>query len=305
MRMPEPLHPRFRNRPFLVAEATRAGVGRARLRSSDLTSPHRGVRAPRVVAPTLLDRCAAYLAIMPPRSVFSHSTAALLAGVPLPIRIERESALHVAVLPPQRAPRVDGITGHQLDLRASEVMMIRGLRVTTPERTWCDLGAVLSVRELVAAGDFLIGRERPISSREKLSESVARRGRGRGVANLAKALALLNERSESPQESLLRTIFVQAGLPRLDVNIDVRDGCGRFVARPDLRFPDHRLVVEYEGDGHRTDRKQWRDDFGRIARLQVLGEEVLRVGAADVADEARLLAVVRALLARQVRSHWG
>ncbi|WP_205244995.1 hypothetical protein [Leifsonia tongyongensis] len=94
-------------------------------------------------------------------------------------------------------------------------------------------------------------------------------------------------------------MFVEAGLPGLDVNVELRDASGRFVARPDLRFPEYRLVVEYEGDGHRTDREQWRRDFGRTARLQVLGEEVLRVGAADLADEPQLLATVRALLARQ------
>lgn len=299
MRLPGPLHPRFRDLPFLVAEANRAGVGRARLRSSDLTAPFRGVRTPRLIEPTLLNRCAAYLGIMPAGSVFSHGTAALLLGMPAPVRVERERALHVAVTPPRRAPRVDGITGHQLDLCESEITVVRGLPVTTPERTWCDLAPVLSVRELVALGDFLIARTRPLTSRGKLRESVTRRRRGRGVAKLSAALALLNERSESPQESLLRTMFVEAGLPGLDVNVELRDASGRFVARPDLRFPEYRLVVEYEGDGHRTDREQWRRDFGRTARLQVLGEEVLRVGAADLADEPQLLATVRALLARQ------
>ena len=236
---------------------------------------------------------------MPPESAFSHGTAALLLGLPVPIRIKRESAIHVAVRPPRRAPRVDGVTGHQLDLPDSDVRLISGLPVTGPARTWCDLAPALSLRELVAAGDFLIARNSPLCSREGLDDAIMRRGRGRGVAKLSGAFALLCERSESPQESILRVMFTEAGLPRLDANVDLRDGSGRFIARPDLRFPEYRLVVEYDGDGHRTDREQWRNDFGRIARLQVFGEEVLRVGASDIKDERQLLIIVRALLARQ------
>ncbi len=299
MRSPRPLHPRFRDRPFVTTEAIRAGVTPARLRGSDLTAPFRGVRTARRNVVDLEDRCLAYVRIMPSGSAFSHGTAALLLGIPVPVRIKRERLIHVAVRPPRRAPRVDGVSGHQLDLRTSDVLLCRGVPVTSPARTWCDLAFSLSLPELVAVGDFLIARRRRLNSREELLAAVERRGRGRGVAKLRMALRLLSDRSESFPESILRMLFVDAGLPPVDVNVDLRDASGRFVARPDLRFPDFRLVVEYDGDGHRADRAQWRRDFGRIARLQVLGEEVLRVGADDLEDETELLRVVRVLLARQ------
>ena len=232
-------------------------------------------------------------------AAFSHGTAARLLGVPLPFRLEREPRIHIAVRPPRRAPRVDGIVGHQLDLGSDHIVRRCSFPVTSPERTWCDLAVVLSARELVAVGDFLIARNRPLTSRDRLGAIVRQWSGRRGAAKLVAALGLLSERAESPPESILRVMLVEAGLPRLDVNLDLRDGSGAFLARPDLRFPDYRLIVEYEGDGHRADRQQWRSDFGRTARLQVFGEEVLRVGAADLRDEAALLAVVRALLIRR------
>ena len=188
------------------------------------------------------------------------------------------------------------MVGHQLRLRPDEIGAVTGLRVTSAVRTWCDLGSSLTVRELVVAGDFLVSRHRPLASIGMLASAVEARRRRRGAPRLFSALPLLDERSESPAESIVRTVLVQAGLPQMDVNVDLYDAHGRFLARPDIRFPGYRLIVEYEGDGHRTDRQQWRKDFRRTAQLQLAGETVLRVGADHLADEILLVGDVAGML---------
>ncbi len=117
------------------------------------------------------------------------------------------------------------------------------------------------------------------------------------VAGLADPMAA------SPQESWLRLVWLQAGLPMPLVNVPVFDRDGVFVGKPDLLDPASGLAGEYEGDQHRTDATQWRTDVGRYRRFERLGLLVVRATAADRRNPAELIAaLVRARrrgLARQ------
>jgi very-short-patch-repair endonuclease len=141
----------------------------------------------------------------------------------------------------------------------------------------------------VSAGDFLIRRASPLTTRVRLEECVRRHPGRRGRPALRLALDLLDDRSESPAESVLRVILVQAGFTGMVSNHVVRDRNGRFVARVDLAFPSARVAVEYEGDYHRTEPGRWRKDMVRIRRLEALGWRVLRVNADDLRDPTHLL----------------
>ncbi len=296
MTSPRPLDPPFDGAPFLVSDAVSASISRKRLRAGDLQAPFWGVRVPTPERLEFVELCGAFAKRMPQNAVFSHQTAARLIGLPLPFRAVDDSRLHVAVPPPSRAVRVVGAVGHQLRLAPQDTGVAARLPVTSPVRTWCDLGSILTVRELVVVGDFLISRRNPLATIGMLASAAeTRRGR-RGGPRLVAAVPLLNERTESPAESIVRTVLAQAGLPAMDVNVDFYAPPGCFLARPDIRFPEYRLIVEYEGDGHRTDRGQWRKDFRRTARLQLAGETVLRVGADHLADEALLIGDVSGLL---------
>jgi hypothetical protein len=278
----QPLPQKLHSRAFSVSEALGASVRPGRLRAGDLRAPFRGVREPADAEITLLSRCAAMNTRMPTDGAFSHSTAAILLGLPLPLRLARGETLHVSVARPRRTPRIRGVVGHQLTLRDGDVVTAAGFRVTSPVRTWCDLAPHLSISELVAVGDAIVHWRTPRASvADLVSAAAALRGRPGASVALA-ASGLLHERAESPQESELRVMLVQGGLPRLDVNVDLHDEHGGFVARPNLRFPDFRVIVEYEGDHHRTARRQWRRDLKRTIELQGMGETVLRLGADDL-----------------------
>jgi hypothetical protein len=139
----------------------------------------------------------------------------------------------------------------------------RGIRLTTPARTWCDLAPLLALGELVAAGDYLIFHERPIVSRADLAAAAEGHPGRRLRGKLQHALSLLSDRAESPKESILRVIVVTHGFPTPLVNVSIYDERGRFVARVDLLFEEYREIFEYQGDHHRTDIRQWRRDISR------------------------------------------
>ncbi|HEY5222625.1 MAG TPA: DUF559 domain-containing protein [Microbacteriaceae bacterium] len=96
-------------------------------------------------------------------------------------------------------------------------------------------------------------------------------------------------------------MLIEAGFPPFEVNRDIRDAHGRFIGRVDLVNTRYRLILEYEGDHHRTDAKQWAKDMNRVARLQDEGWRVIRVSAADLRSPEDLFARIRRHIAANTR----
>ena len=80
-------------------------------------------------------------------------------------------------------------------------------------------------------------------------------------------------------ETRLRWLLLQSGLPKPEVQTDLRDADGRFVGRADLYYPQSRLVIEYDGANHRE--RLVEDDRRQNAILNA-GYRLLRFTAADV-----------------------
>jgi len=81
---------------------------------------------------------------------------------------------------------------------------------------------------------------------------------------------------------------VHAGLPEPVVAHPVRVA-GGLMLHPDLAYPEQRIAIEYEGDGHRTDASQWRRDVERVELLWAAGWRVIRVTADHLFRESREL----------------
>lgn len=96
------------------------------------------------------------------------------------------------------------------------------------------------------------------------------------MATARDALPLLRAGVDSAPESLLRLLIVAAGLPEPEVNQWITDDAGRRVSRPDLQYRVQRIALEYEGEHHLTDPRQWSRDIDRDDRLRALGWTVLR-----------------------------
>jgi hypothetical protein len=292
-----PLPDDFTGRPFLFSEAAQAGLGRSRLGGRDLARPFWGVRTG-VGEVTLEPLCRALQLRLPPSAFFSHATAAQILGLPIPLRLESERPLHVAVAAPTRAVAISGVTGHRLVILKNDVGSLNRLRLTGPVRTWLDLAARLSLLELVAVGDYLAHWRHPYATLTQLTDAAAvYRGR-RGRALIRTALPLLRTGSESPRESMLRVIIVLAGLPEPECNLEIFDPHGLFLARGDLVYRRYKLLLEYQGDYHRTDKHQWRRDITRLARVEDHDWKILQYTDDDLKTPDELVA----RLERRLRS---
>jgi G:T-mismatch repair DNA endonuclease (very short patch repair protein) len=279
---------------FSVAEGRAAGLSPQQLRNPRLLSHFSGSRSRRRGADLLLERCAAYVPVAPDGFRFSHVTAAVLYGMPLPSRLERRPELHVAVRRGAPAPRHRGVVGHRIS--DTRLATPRGFPCVTPELAWLQLAAMLTLDELVVAGDHLVRRKRPSSTIELLAQVVA--GRARGAVLARRALRDIRPGTDSPQESRMRLILLRAGLPEPVIGFRVHHD-GYFVGTPDLAYVAERIAIEYEGEHHRLDAKVFRDDIDRRELFESAGWRVMRVTADNLRDAVRFVARVTRLLAER------
>lgn len=259
--------------PFGVERARETGVSVGRLRARDLARPFRGVR---VVHGVEFDPLLAYAARISPRAFFSHTSAALVWGFPLPRRLHA-GPIHVCVVKPDRAPRMPGVAGHHCQPGSVSIVTHRGLRLSDPIDTWCALSTQLTLDELVIAGDWLVKRKNPLAELGALHERVAAFSSRPGARMLSVAASLVRARTDSPRETVSRLALIRAGLPEPAVNFEIRDAEGRFVAFGDLAFPQYKVLVEYDGGQHREDEKQFNRDINRLDDIMQLDWRVVRI----------------------------
>ncbi len=170
---------------------------------------------------------------------------------------------------PQRVVTRDAL------LLNDEFQRLGGLHVTTPERTAFDIGrrgtigrAVASLDALAAATDF---------KATDVGELAANHRHTRGLRQLKAALDLVDAGAQSPKETWLRLLLIDAGFPKPRTQIPVlgADGFPRYFL--DMGWEDIMLAVEYDGDHHRTDRRQFAKDVDRLEYVDGIGWTVIRV----------------------------
>jgi very-short-patch-repair endonuclease len=255
--------------------ARAAGITDKQLRHRDVVRLSRDTYLPRSVLRELPARIAAVLLTAPSGAVVSHLTAAVLWGLAIPLQGE-ESRVHLTVEPGSAVrARADRVI-HRSPLRSDDVTTRLGLLVTTPERTWRDLAAVLAPPAILAVTDQLLGRW---STRPDLAAQLTCHPSRRGSARARSALAVADPRAESPMESVLRWVLHEAGLPAPVLQHVIRSAAGEF--RADLAWPDRMVLVEFDGNVHR-ERDVFVRDLRRQNALVAVGWTVLRFTSADL-----------------------
>lgn len=261
--------------PFRTSTARAIGVSRVRLRAADLVASTHGVRWRRSDPPQPggdIRRLLLPLATALPADVaFSHLTAARLWDLPDLPRPDPDEPVHVARAT-SRPPIERGGCQHHRGLERRHVVTNGGLRVTDPVSTWLDLATTLSTTRLVVIGDFLLGRRSvPRITLDDLQVAVASRSRTRGYRPLLAALGQVRVGAASPMESRSRLVFASWGLPEPELNVNVYDELGQFLGRADFLWRDRRVLAEYDGDQHRTDRVHWLGDRARRLLFEAAG----------------------------------
>lgn len=271
------------------------------LDGGSLRRPTHGVLSARP-APAAADvegRCRELLPVLPPGTVFSNATALDLLGIDRPRGLLGPDDVHVLVPPGTRTLRRQGVRSHTRSTWPESVVLCAGLRVLPPDELWTQLASELTTDELVVLGDAMLRRRGALTSPTGLGRAIDRLAPGtRGSRRLRLALPQVRPGTDSCQETRLRVALVRTGLPCPEVNKPVLDVGGRFVALPDLSYPEHRVAIEYDGDVHRTDARAWRRDVARRQALEHHGWRTITCTADDVRSPGRAFAWIRAALAR-------
>jgi very-short-patch-repair endonuclease len=285
--------------PIASRDLGAAGIPASRVRAKDVSHPFRGVHLFGPAPADLVSRCESFLPLLRRDEAFSHTTAARLLGAPLPRAVERDARLHVTRLGGTDRVRRPGVTGHRAASLPRTFHL--GLPIVAPAHAWFQLATMLTHDDLVAVGDYLVTPHRrrktpAIAHIAALAAAIP--ARARGASRARRALSDVRVGPESRMETLLRLLLTRAGLPEPELNppVDV----GSRVLHPDLLFRQWRLVLEYEGDGHRTDPQQWRRDIWRREAFQAAGFRVMQVHSEDVlAEPEQFLARVAHAIAQR------
>lgn len=166
-----------------------------------------------------------------------------------------------------------GVLVHEERIASDEITYVGEMAVTTPARTALDLArhlprdvAVVHLDALAAATGVTFAD----------AAALIERYRGaRGVRRARTALALMDGGAQSPEETRLRLLLIDAGLPAPRTQIRVTDGYAE--AFIDMGYDEPMVGLDYEGSHHSEDRGQYVYDIGRADLIDRVGWIDLRV----------------------------
>lgn len=283
MSRPQPVPESLRTRAFTTAEAADEGVTRRMLQGTSYVSIHRGVhvwshldRTPEVLV-------GADLLLLPPDACISHLSALHWYGVHVGSTADRHYSTNTA-----SQTRLSGVRLHRRRGRLSP-RVVRGLPVLGPDRTLVDCATRLRPTDVVRAGDWLV--RLGLTSPTTLEDYALRRHLD-GVVLARRVSPLVRSRVDSVKETDVRLLLVASHLPEPEVNGQIVDAFGRFVARGDLVYRHLRIVIEYDGWHHERSAEQRQRDILRRERLEAAGWRVIVVTGLDLARPGGIVARV-------------
>lgn len=220
--------------------------------------------------------------------VISHASAALLHELPV-----WDGMLARVTL--TRAGGGHGRVGSHLRVRVAplgpaEITQREGFRVTSLARSAVDLARDLDYDRAVAVLDAALHRG---ADPVLLASTVAGARCRRGVGTARAALEFADRRAESVGESLSRVRIAQAGLEAPELQVDIYDELGNWVARSDFGWVRRGVLGEFDGKVKyigtpEVVAKAVLQEKRREANLRDLGWVVVRWGFADLRDRQAL-----------------
>lgn len=241
---------------------------------------------------------AAVLAVLAPGPVLSHTTAARFHRLVLPRRTDDAVRLtQVGQWREGRGYRVAAADLPDVDLDAGGPLPVTGVA-----RTLVDCGREWDLADAVVAIDAAIQQKRV--RRSRLTETVLRQSHWEGIGQAGRAVHLADGRAESPLETRGRLAFLEAGLPLLELQVELHGPRG-FVARVDGWFDDPGIAVEFDGLVKYTDPYRGRtpaevawDEKRREDLIRDLDVPVVRVVQEDLPRFGRVTDRLHVLMAR-------
>lgn len=215
-----------------------------------------------------------------PPAALSHRSAALL------WKLEGIVGSRVEITTPRRLENSTVLIHRSSLMSSNDVTHIRGLPVTSVDRTLLDLAAVVPLQRFEIALDSALGRG--LTSTRRLASEIGAQARGRpGAAALRRAVV---NYQHPPIESRLERRFLKlvraAGLPVATAQHEIYAE-GKFVARVDFAYTELRLGIELDGYQWPSGWRRWARDLVRRNELTTLRWKVLHITFEDVAGPGR------------------
>lgn len=226
--------------------------------------------------------------LLPRTAAFSHLTAARVYGWWLPAPIDHP--IFVAQSTNDARARRQGlfVCRHP---QPFPIIVRSGVLLAAPAEVILSCARDLGVLDLVVLADSAL-RTRDTTVPELWQ---AARQRRRGAPMLRRVIPLLDPRSESPWESIMRVLHHAAEI-KVEPQFEVFTANGHFLARADLRIVGTRRLHEYDGAHHRNPATHAADlvrERGLISdgwqRVGFTSGDLLRDGRRIIADTDRFL----------------
>jgi hypothetical protein len=257
--------------PFVGSEALATGALTRHVLRSRFVAIHPDVYVPRDTDLTAVTRARAAWLWSRRRGVVAGHSASALHGAKWVDHRAPAQLLYDHRRPPA------GVRTWSDTVAEDETQVIADVLTTTPARTAFDLACRNPVGKAVAEIDALA---RATHLKVADAELVAGRYKGhRNIRRARRALTLVDAGAESPRETWLRLLVIEAGYPPPQTQIPIHGAYGELVAVVDLGWEDVKIALEYEGDHHRTNRRQLCRDIERYEALPALGWTTIRVMA--------------------------
>ena len=269
------------------AQALEAGISadqlNHRVRTGALLRAHRGVYRVGHRAPSYEARYLAAVLACGRDALLSGPAAAhlhgLLTGAPPPPEVTTRTVRRVRGVRTRRCPRLD----------ERDATRVRGIPVTTIERTLVDIAGVLSFDDLARACHEAGVRYGTTPAR--VDATLARRRNAPGTHGLRAILRGEAHVSLSRLERRFLNLLREVGLLLPETN---RPAGSR---RVDCRWPDQRLTVELDSYTYHASRHSWEQDRRREREARARGDDFRRYTWGDVFDRPQVVvAELRPLL---------
>ena len=234
---------------FVGSEALARGeLSRGQLRSS-FRSLYPDVYMPRVGKRTLFANTMGAWLWSKRRGVITGRAASALHGA---LWVDDDSPIELLWNNNHPPP---GIIARNERFTCDEVIEILGMPVATPQRTAFDLGRFLQRNEAVMHLDAL-ARAAGLDSSHVLPLADEYKG-ARGIRHFREAIDLMDGGAQSPKETWLRLLLIDAGYPRPQTQIPVLTDSGVEFAFLDMGWENIMVAVEYDGEQHQKDRRRY------------------------------------------------
>ncbi len=247
-------------------------------------------------------RCRAVGAVLGPSAVLSHSSAAVVHG--LPVWGVDLDVVHVTRAQHGQSRHEAGVVHHVATLAPDEVCQVDGVLVTSLTRSVVDLARTHGFEAGVVTADAAL--HRGVVTPAELLACHLRTDDWPGSRVVGRVLGFADPRPESVGESRTRVLFLREGLPTPRPQVSIFRG-SVLLGRVDFYVDEARTAVEFDGrtkyrvppgaDARVVERVLWAEKRREDA-IRELGHEFVRVTWGDLEHAEATAQRLRAAFAR-------